>query len=214
MMAALIKFSPQETERLFRLLEVIIVRFQLIGAGRTGRLESACARLARSIFKGDVTTASSAFKELKEVYPSDSEFQQAFTSKREASNQKALYLLRALESEERRLKKGVMAKENEPGTLTVEHILPRKAGDEWSAVTKKDPTIVEECALRLGNMCLLTKVNRELGRKPFSDKKPVYAKSDIILTSMLAQNSDWARPNIEQRQAHMAKIAVSVWRFQ
>jgi hypothetical protein len=39
MLSALDKFPDREVERLMRLLEVLIVRYQLIGGGRTGRLE-------------------------------------------------------------------------------------------------------------------------------------------------------------------------------
>jgi len=64
-----------------------------------------------------------------------------------------------------------MANEWEPAAVTVEHILPKKPGADWKAVIAADPEIVDDCATRLGNMCLLTKINAKLGNKGFSIKK-------------------------------------------
>jgi hypothetical protein len=107
-----------------------------------------------------------------------------------------------------------MSKEEEPGTLTVEHILPRNPGPQWDAVLKSDETLLEDCLYRIGNLCLLTKVNKEIGAAGFDEKKIVYTTSKIILTNKLATASTWGRKEIDQRQAHMAKLASSVWRFQ
>jgi hypothetical protein len=45
LLSALAKWEAREVERLLKLLKVIIVRYQLIGGGRTGRLEISCAGL-------------------------------------------------------------------------------------------------------------------------------------------------------------------------
>jgi hypothetical protein len=211
MLAALSKFSSHEVERLLRLLEVLIVRYQLVGGERTGTLEISLARLAKTIFDAKVTTASDAFKELKDIYPADSDFHAAFQNKQERSNQKAQYLLRGLEREERRLASPRMSQEEDLGTVTVEHILPKAPSPKWP----KDEVMLEEYLYRIGNMCLLTRVpNKDLASASFDEKKAVYAKSKIILTNQLATVASWDRQAIEHRQARMAKLAASVWRFQ
>jgi Protein of unknown function DUF262/Protein of unknown function (DUF1524) len=212
-LSALKRFSVSETQKLLRLLEVAIVRFLLVGGGNPGRFEPACARLAQSIYDGNIKTASAAFTELKDVYPPDPEFENAFKFKREGTNQKAQYFLRALEKEEQRLAKGKMAGEWEPGAVTVEHILPKKPGTDWSALTAADPEIVDDCATRLGNMCLLTKINEKLGNKGFSKKKPTFAKSELLTTKAVASYALWDRNAIDSRQADLAKLAKSIWRF-
>jgi Protein of unknown function (DUF1524) len=130
-LSGLKRFSVSEMQKLLWLLEVVIVRFLLVTGGNTGRFESACAKLAQSIYDGQVKTASAAFIEMKDVYPSDPEFESAFALKSERTNQKAQYFLKALEKEEQRLAKGKMAGEWEPSILTVEHILPKKPGADW-----------------------------------------------------------------------------------
>lgn len=214
MMAGLNRFNVTEVERLLKLLEVITVRYQLVGGERTGRLEISCARLAKMIYDKQIDSASVAFQELKDIYPSDDDFKVAFRTKQERNNQKAQYLLRGIETQERQLAAGIMSKEEEPGTLTVEHILPKSPGPDWDPILKSDDALLEDCLYRIGNLCLLTTVNKEIGVVGFDEKKKVYAISKIILTHQLAEVSNWDRQAIDQRQARMAKLAASEWRFQ
>jgi hypothetical protein len=214
MLSALGRFTAPEVERIVRLLEVVLVRYQLIGGGNPGRLETTAAKLARMIHAGEVTNATQAFQELREVYPSDDEFKQAFATKQERSNQRAQYLLRALERQETRIEFGPMAEESQPGAVTVEHVLPKSPGEEWMDLIESDPSIVEDCVFRLGNMCLLTKVNKDIGRSSFDLKKKTYSESRIGITNELAEASHWNRETITHRQAKMAKRAAEAWRFQ
>src|ERR1700730_1652209 len=206
MLSALAKFEPTEVERLLRLLEVGIVRYLLIVGGNTGRFETTCAILARKVYAGEVSTATAAHTELASVYPTDDEFRHSFEMKEEENNQKAQYFLRQLEVEAQRVAQGKMPGELEPGTLTVEHILPKNPGSpEWETVLTADPAIAEDCTYRLGNLCLLTEVNRRLGREGFPIKKKVYGDSLLVTTKEVAAFDEWGRRQIEARQANMAK---------
>jgi hypothetical protein len=191
-----------------------VVRYLHIGGENTGRFETSCAILARKIYAQEVKTATAAFHELAAVYPSDPEFRQAFHSKEEENNQKAQYYLRRLEVEAQRVASGAMPGELEPGTLTVEHVLPKNPGPEWDAITTADPDLADDCTFRLGNMCLLTEVNRQLGRQPFSEKAKTFANSRLLMTKEIATSTQWRRTEIEARQSKMASLAVTVWRFQ
>lgn len=133
--------------------------------------------------------------------------------KREGTNQKAGYFLKALEKEEQRLANGKMAGEWEPAAPTIEHVLPKKPGSDWASVIKAGPEIVDECVIRLGNLCLLTNIYEKLGNKGFATKKLSFAKSDLLTTKAVASYSTWNRSAIEARQGHLAKLAKSVWRF-
>jgi len=210
------RFDPKEIERLLHLLEVLIVRYQLIGGGRTGRLEIASTRLAHKIYKGDVKSASQARDDLKDILPSDDEFRNSFLNKQERNNQKVKYILSHLEMQARRAQgKAPLGDELEPlRSLTVEHIFPRSPEGDWVSIIKADSTIQEECTYKLGNVCLLTTVNRNLGNSSFTDKKAVFAVSGLILTMKIPEEEAWDRAAIEKRQAYLAKLAVDYWRFQ
>lgn len=214
MLSALAKMEPGEVERMLRLLEVVTVRYLLIVGGNTGRFETTCAILGRKIYAGDVKTATAAFAELKDIYPSDDDFRNAFATKQEENNQKAQYYLRALENELQRDAQGEMAGELIAGVLTVEHVFPKNPAAEWAEVVKADAQVAEDCTFRLGNLCLLTEVNRKLGRMGFAEKKAVYLKSKLISTKEVGNANLWGRKEIEGRQRNLAKVAAAIWRFQ
>jgi hypothetical protein len=96
-LAAIKKFPINEMERLLRLLEVVSVRWQLIGEERTGTLEIQSARLAELIWNGTVTTGTAAFQAIQSVYLEDKLFQEKFANKDDVPSQKATYLLRKIE---------------------------------------------------------------------------------------------------------------------
>ena len=213
-LAALERFSHPEMERLLRLLEVLIVRFQLIGSGRPGRLESTCGRLAVGIHRREIVTATQAYTEFRDIYPSDSDFQREFQNARNIENRKVQYLLNRLERQARRAANMPGANEFVPKSSTVEHILPKKPGSDWKRVIDEDREIVEECSTMLGNLCILGNVNKELGNKSFSEKKPAFKESTLVTTSEVTEYPDWDRAAIERRQAELARYAVAAWRFQ
>src|SRR5205085_704564 len=114
-----------------------IVRYLL--GGNTGRFETTCAILARRIYDRELTTATSVFQELRDLYPSDDDFQRAFEIKQERSSQKAQYFIRVLEREARRRELGAAADELQVGSVSLEHILPRNPAAEWDAEINADP---------------------------------------------------------------------------
>ena len=213
-LSALNKFDPQEMTKLLRLLEIIIVRYLLIGGGNTGRFETTCAILARKIHAKQITTTAGAFQELKDVYPVDDDFQQAFRIKQERSNQKVQYFLKCIEQEAIRQQQSAMP-ELQPSDLTVEYIMPKNPGLDWATVTSADSSIVDDCAIRIGNTCLLTDGgNSKAGGKSFEEKKKIFETSKLITTKAVASHDEWGRKNIDHHQAYLAKLATSAWRFQ
>lgn len=213
-LAALERFAHPEMERLLRLLEILIVRFQLIGSGRPGRLESTCGRLAVDIHRREVTTATQAYAGFRDIFPSDADFQREFQNARNIENRKAQYLLNRVERQARIAANMPGANEFIPKLSTIEHILPKKPNSGWKHVIDHDKEIVEECATMLGNLCILGNQNKEIGNKAFAEKVPIFRDSTILTTKDVAKHSDWDRGAIEERQAELARYAVATWRFQ
>ena len=217
LLSALDKFRDRELERLLNLLEVLIVRYQLVGGGRTGRLEIACARLAHRIFdEEECTTASEAAGVIKDVLPNDDQFREDFKTKQEKNTQKARYLLGSLVIQARRASRGaVAAAELAPSriSLTLERDIPRSPGEDWRSIQTQDPEFADDYTYRLGNLCLLTGVNRALGNKGFEHKRKVFAESDLLLTRSVAEYKEWAREAVEKRQAYMATLAALIGSF-
>lgn len=215
LLAALEKFSTAQLNRLLHLLEVLIVRYQFIGGGRTGRLEIGCANLAHQIYLENIRTAAAARNLLRDLLPTDEEFRDSFTTKQERNTQKVRYLFSELEIQARRQRNlQPLGDELRPlDSLTVEHILPKNPAQEWRQVLIQDPQLQEDCTYRLGNMCLLTGVNRHLGNQPYEQKRPVFDDSHLELTRSVADFATWDRGSINERQANLAALAVAYWRF-
>jgi hypothetical protein len=60
--------------------------------------------------------------------------------------------------------------------------LPRRPGQEWTGTLDADSELLDDTVRRLGNLCLLTDVNRRLGNAGFDEKRAVYRESDLLLT--------------------------------
>ena len=97
--------------------------------------------------------------------------------------------------------------------MTLEHVFPKSPGGEWEKVQEEDPDFAEDCTYRLGNLCLLTGVNRALGNESFERKQEVFAQSDLLTTREITQFEEWNRIAVERRQSAMAKLAVALWRI-
>jgi hypothetical protein len=209
------KLVPNQFEKLLWVLEVIIVRWQVIGEGRTGTIERTCARLAQQIWDGKVTNRKGAITTLGELYLDDKEFQNRFSTQQGIASQKAVYLLKKIEDAERTIRKSGAGKELSPNkNLTLEHVLPSNPAQDWSPVVKSDPKVVVECAARLGNLCLLTEgMNREAGRAGYGKKRKIYEASELLTTRHVSTFPTWTRKSIEERQMWLANKAVAIWRL-
>jgi uncharacterized protein with ParB-like and HNH nuclease domain len=112
----------------------------------------------------------------------------------------------------------------------VEHILPQTLTDEVRAELDSAER-VEEYIQRLGNLALVEMpLNTSLGNKPYSQKHPVYAHSQFLLTKSIAERvvigsnttvdravrdlepfSAWGTAAIDQRQDQLRLLARRVW---
>ena len=67
---------------------------------------------------------------------------------------------------------------------------------------------------RLGNMLLLKqKMNAKLRSSPFSVKREIYGKSDLLLTKKVAELDEWTKGTIENRQNYLAQLAITAWKI-
>ena len=217
LLAALSRFDQQRMVSLLRHLVVLILRYQLVGRGRTGRLEIESARVAEGIYSARLKSPGSVWQELRQIIPPDDEFLEDLSRYEESRPERARWLLRELEAQEwkgqnptQALQKAPLA---DPERVNLEHVLPRNPGAPWKVVTDADPALVGDCANRLGNLCLLDKAgNKQQAAKSFADKRALYAKSEFLLTRHLeADYTDWTRKEIEARQARLGKLALLAW---
>ena len=216
MLAALEAFDTQQMERLLQHLIILTVRYQTIGRRRTGRLEIASARIAHSISRGNFNTPHKVWKEYASIVPDDEEFSEDFRRWSENKSARVRYILAELEKAEFRQGNNGADPEESPlwEEMTLEHILPRNPGNEWSNELTKFLEFKEEYLHKLGNLSLLQEqTNRKLSNGGFSFKKEqLYSKSNLTLTSQIAQKFyKWDPAAIDNRQKEFSKLALVAW---
>lgn len=218
LLSALFKLPSQKIERLLYWLVTLIVRYQTVGGGRTGRLEQQCASVAPKVFSGELKTPQAIWEELNSIVPKDDEFKDDFKAYTEATASKARYILTQLELAKWKKEnpgKGIEKTPcSDPSILNLEHILPENPSNEWNKIVSTDKKIISECLHNIGNLCLLNKkANIKLGSSSFSTKaEKFYKTSDLITTRDLAVKYDeWNRSNIGLRALELAELAVEAW---
>ena len=217
LLAAIEKFKPEEVEKLLKYLVILILRYQLVGRGRTGKLEIQSALVSEGISSGKDRSAKSVWDRLFTILPSEDEFEDDFSRYVETKPALARWILRELE-----IQKWI---DENPGKsiqttpiadadlVNLEHILPKSPNQEWRHVISDDSDIVSDCMNRLGNLCLLDKPsNKTEASGGFVKKSAKYVKSEFLLTKAIAHGfKEWNRAAIDHRQQQLAKLALKRW---
>jgi hypothetical protein len=206
LLAAMAHLPMPEVEALVTMLINWNVRLLVVGGLGGGVMERHYSQLGRDIRGGQLKSAAEIMDRAREFVPNDREFQDAFALARVSKVTLARYYLRSLEdasSPER-------AAELVPTTtLTLEHVLPDRPLGNWPQFSDEDAAAFRN---RIGNLVLLAeKMNSKLRSAPFTEKRPVYAASNLLLTRQVADFEDWTRAAIDARQGNLAELAVRVW---
>lgn len=212
LIAAAQEFEPSEFSKLTYILVVMAVRYNLIGELRTGVLANYYADIPKKIRTGTLTKSAKVFREIKPIYPSDEEFEQAFADKVLRDAKKARFLLIEIEKYISGSKLQVV---RDTRKINIEHILPRNPSQEWADTLKSiDNDDIQKYTYRLGNLALVSAApNKGMGSKGFDVKKRgIYRKEDLYFTHLIDQYPTWLKNDIEDRQIKLAQVAVKVWR--
>ena len=208
------KLSVVDYRRLLKTVIVITYRYNVIAKLQTNEMEKIYSQAAINLFNNENPNLQSVLNDLKELYVNDNEFKNYFSIKKfittNSSDKKLLrYTLYKLESQE---KDGSMF-DFDIDNGTIEHILPESYPLEWQDAFSEDE--FERNIYMLGNLTLLegSKNNKDASNKVFDDKKKIYSTSKFVLTRNIT-DPHWTPQNIKHRQAHLAKLACSVWKIE
>jgi len=214
LIAAAQEFSPVEYSKLTHMLVVMAVRYNLIGELRTGVLANYYADIPPKIRNRELNKSAKVFREIKPIYPSDEEFEKAFSVKVLRDAKRARYILTEIE---KHISEGKIEISSDTEKVNLEHVFPRNPSQEWKEMFKSigddDP---KKWIYRIGNLALLsTTPNKSYGSKGFTIKKEeIYCKEKIIcFTEMLQEYDSWKKDDILDRQKKLAKKAVETWRI-
>ncbi|MDD5472381.1 MAG: DUF262 domain-containing HNH endonuclease family protein [Sideroxydans sp.] len=212
LMAAKRSLSEADFGDLLRATVIIAFRYNVIGAQHTGEQERVYHTAAMQLHGKEATNLAQVLATLRQVYPGDDAFKADFAEKviktTQSRNAKVVrYILCKLEKQD-----GGIDFDADSPSYTIEHVLPQSPEDGWDAFNDRD---MENFVYRLGNMVMLEAgKNKEIGNKPYAEKRPVLQQSSLHLTKKLAEeNADWLPYRLAARQKQLANLATTVWRI-
>jgi len=194
-----------------KIVTVISFRSTVIGGYHSGKLEDVYNKASIKIANGELKTVQQVALEVKELYMSDTDFKNDFStiSLNTRRNKKLIkYILFELETQ---INNAGTVFDFEENPATIEHILPENAKEDWEQYFAKN--VMENYVYRLGNYALLEESkNKEIGNKLYAEKVPVYKTSGFKSINEISY-PEWNPNNLDKRQMSQAKYAVSIWKL-
>ncbi|WP_204103838.1 MULTISPECIES: DUF262 domain-containing protein [Spirulina sp. CCY15215] len=206
--AAYEKFSPDDFNRLLKLVCVVSFRYSVISRLNPNELETIYNKIAIAIMKNEINNPRQVFDKLNPVYVQNKKFEQDFSffsiSTKGQKKKLVRYILWKLEND--------ASKRNDldEDSFSIEHILPESPTEDW----RKNFTDsqIEEMLYRIGNLTPLEpKLNRQVGNDLYSVKQETYQDSVYKLTNNILAE-EWTPDTILTRQKNLAKRAVQIWK--
>jgi uncharacterized protein with ParB-like and HNH nuclease domain len=209
LLAAHNNLTTEEFTKVLRIVSVITFRYTIIGGLHTNLKENIYNIAAVKISSGQITTASNVAQEVRQLYTSDKDFSNAFSTS-VISTKRGKKLVRYILFEIENQLSGTDT-DYEDSPATIEHILPENSGVEWE---NNFPISIQESFIyRLGNYTILEDdKNRSCGTKSFEEKKDIYQTSQYKMTKDITA-SEWTTNTLERRQMRLAATATAVWRL-
>lgn len=212
LLAAYRSLDEEGFTSVLRAVSIVSFRYNVISNMLTHEQERVYNDIARRITSGEITHSSEVIRALAPIYVDDETFRNAFAVKvlrttSSRNRQVARYILSMIETQISHTHHDA-----DNAAYSLEHVLPENPTDGWEYI---DDEQIEEWVYRLGNLTLLeATLNRAVGNKPFSEKRPVYAQSQFQITRDIAeQNEAWTVERLAERQRRMARIATGIWRL-
>lgn len=204
------KDKPDEIKKALKFIVSWSVRNLITGTIGSGTLEKEFSRQAKLINEGAINNAKELLDSVKDLIPTDEQFQKAFEIASVSKAYIARYYLRKLEQKYRTTQELESIKN--PEKVNLEHILPENPTDLRRGWPNFDENLHKTYYRRIGNLTLLDKeMNSEVRNGSFEGKKTIYKHSELLITKKIVEYDDWAPAKIENRQKEFAKKAVKIW---
>lgn len=203
LLAASRHYQPRDLATVAKAIACLAVRHNLICRKDPGHLENKAFEVAKEITAGG--TAAAAVQSLRQLSPTDTEFQVNFDALVFKPTQHTLVqvLLRTIENNRQNTGEKIIASRKR---VHIEHIYPQnpQAGNRWP---DHDVQVY-----RLGNLTLLgAALNQAIQNGPFPQKAPSYQQSAFLITQQLASLNAWDSAAITSRQQTLRQEALSIW---
>lgn len=211
LLAALDKLSSDEFESFLWVLIVFIVRYQVVGRGRTGVVEKEFARLTQLIRDESVSSASRAYSFLFPLVPSDNEFSSAFTSHIEFNNSRAQYLLLELEATSRASKATFSHSDYAQLRARSYFVWPDFIFPKYAELDPDNSS----ANFQIGNRILVGEdIDKYRDGTGFGSRFfQLLSGEEMELTKDVANKHHWSVFEIDQRASELASTALRTWTY-
>lgn len=203
LLAAVSGLAPDMAEILAWYLIVVVVRFQIIGRGRTGIMEKVFGRLCVEIASGSARGPDAFRRILYELSLSDDEFTEAFARHRDSRLVRFAYFLAALEVQEA---SGLQQPATTLGSvreLLARTTLVKLSPDSAELDEELEAPVIGELALMEPELAAATQPSM-LSR---------VKSSRFALTAGVAAFAQETEVNFDGRSRLLAAIAARTWRL-
>ena len=139
-------------------------------------------------------------------FPRNDEFRAAFSTFDIYSAKLAKYTLSMLENNLNPREKVSLTEQ-----ITIEHIMPQTLSPVWRAELGENYEQIHVQLLHTVGNLTLSGSNSELGNKPFSEKKGIFAQSNFALSREVSLSPMWQEENIKNRANKLAENALEIW---
>lgn len=207
---------------LTRCAEVLMIRSVFVGGANPNSLERIFGDTATTMWTSTrpagvapQTALATAISEIRNHTPSDQAFRQDFLELRDLSRPRARFLLECLETQAQKEASGGVVPL--PSVLDLEHVYPENPGQGWPPEPGPTATPLPDYVSpsdreKIGNLTLLHfRPNRSQRNAAYSQKRPNFISSSIIITNRIQQYTSWNLQNIDDRQAQLADLAIRTW---
>lgn len=199
--------SQEAFERVLRWIEVISIRYNVIGNRSTQFQEGAYNKASRAIF--ETRSLEKAVPHLRELYPDDDEVIEECARKQFASKRHHKGVRFVLARIEEFVGQNQIAIKD--SDLTLEHFLPQNASGGWNTDNVEEDRL-EALAHRFGNLALLSSSShRKLGNNSPEMKRE--RLDDTFRTNQMLKDEDWDLELIEKRGRWLGRQLTATWRI-
>jgi uncharacterized protein with ParB-like and HNH nuclease domain len=210
LMLSALEFLPRKDfENLLK--EIVAITFRYNVSGRNpNEAETVFSKVAIQISKGELKSVRDITLQLKNLYVSDADFIQLFSSAEINFRRKKDLIKYILIKMEYQLSN--QDNQVEDAKSTIEHILPQNPSSVWDS--SFPPDIQSDYINRIGNYTLLeASINHKLSNEVSFDKKlEFYKKSNFTMTNDNLDFTEWSPGTLLQHQQKMAKWAKGIWK--